>query len=345
MGLAATPVDAELATPGRSSGLVRTIGTVVDGNDYETPNILNFAEGAADPGPDEHPGDGADPNRVQGPGEADYGTPNPERQQRVRWIDGFQFLPDDCTGGHIVDPCQLGSNADTADTRSAVADIVGPIQPFIIEASDTASTWHPQAIRLARARRKLLAVQSQVLEAEFWSGTKAQSQAWTKNQYLTNSTGLTFAGAGGVFGIIDGLAALEQAISDGSAWQRGVIHATPRLVTHWVYGGLVRAVPSSPGTLMTQLGTVVVAGSGYPGTGPDSHINLAHLEYAFATPVPQIRLGQITFNQTDEDSYTVDRQANDRTIRVSRFAAVTFSPCFRATALIDLRTLSATPGS
>ena len=342
MALAATPVDAELAVA--RAGLIRSANVVTDGNDYETPNVLGYLESNADQAEDENPGANADPNAPQGPGENDYSTPNPERQTRVRWIDGFQFYPDDCDGGHIVDPCQLGSNADTADTASS--SIVGPIQPYIIEATDKCSTFGaPHDYRLARARRKILAVQSKVLEAEFWSGTKAQSQAWSNNQYLANPTGLTILGSGAAYGIIDSLAALEQAISDGSAWQRGVIHATPRLVTHWIAEHLVRAVPNPPGTLMTELGTIVIAGSGYPGTGPDSHINLAHLNWAYATPMVDVRLGEVTFNQTDEDAIAVDRSTNDRTIRASRFAAATFAPCFRAAALVDMTHTLVVPGS
>lgn len=348
MGLAATPVDAELAAP-RIGSLIQSVGTITDGNDYESPAVLGYALEPVDLDHDQNPT--GDPNRPQGPGIDDMNTANPERLSRVRWIDGFQFLPEDCTGGHIVDPCQLGAGADTADARSVPGDVVGPIQPYIIEASDTASTWHPEPYRLARAQRKLLAVQSRVMEAEFWSGTKAASQGWTNNQYLTNPTGLTVLpvpGAGSAFGLVDGLAALEQAIVDGSAWERGVIHADPRLVSHWTYANMVSARGGPPGTLMTQLGTIVVAGAGYPGTGPGAppeSVNPIHLSWAFVTPPPQIRLGQITLNQTDEDSYTVDRQANDRTIRVSRFAACTFSPCFRAAALVNMASEHAVPGS
>lgn len=347
MALASTPVDAELAVA-RGNTLIASANVVVNGSDYESPAVLGYALDPADQAHDYNPAGDADPNRPNSPGENDYETPNPERQQRVRWVDGFNFLPDDCDGGHIVDPCQLGAGADTADTRSASTDIVGPIQPFIIEASDTASTWLPEKWRLARANRKLLAVQSKVLEAEFWNGTKATSQTWAQNQYLSKAAGLTVLPAGNVgaaLGYIDGLAALEQAIADGSAWQQGMIHATPRLVTHWIRQGLVEAAPGPGGMLRTQLGTIVVAGRGYPGTGPNTGIHLTHLQWAYATPVPQIRLGEITLNQTDEDTVAVSRDTNDRTIRVSRFAAITFSPCFRAGALVNLTTELAVPGS
>lgn len=345
MGLAATPVDAELATPGRASGLIRSIGAVVDGSDFETPNVLGYLEGPADQAEDYNPVRNADPNVPNGPGENDYETPNPQRDRRVRWIDGYQIYPDDCDGGHIIDPCQLGSNADVADTGQA--SVIGPIQPFIIEASDKCSTFGaPHDFRLARAQRKLLAVQSKVLEAEFWNGTKAQSQSWTNNQYLRKSgvTVLGTAPVGGAFGWIDGLAALEQAISDGSAWERGVIHASPQLVTHWIAAYLVFPRPSD-GLLTTGLGTIVVAGSGYDGTGPQSAINPNRLEWAYATPVPQIRLGEVTFSQTDEDTVAVDRLTNDRTIRASRFASIVMSSCFRAAALITMTTASQVPGS
>lgn len=347
MGLAATPVDAELASAGRSTGLIRSIGTQVEGSDYETPNILGYLETAADMADDQSPQDHANPNVPNTAGENDYNTPNPQRDHTVRWIDAYSIYPDDCSGGHIVDPCQLGSNADVADTGQA--SIIGPIQPFVIEASDKCSTFGaPHDFRLARAQRKLLAVQSQVLEAEFWLGTKAVSQGWTNNQYLSNPVGLNVLGTapvGGPFGIVDGLAALELAIANGSAWERGVIHCTAQLATHWIWQGLLKARPGPPGTMMTELGTIVVVGSGYDGSGPQSKINPNHYEWAYATPVPQIRLGQITYNETDMDTVAVDRQANDRYIRASRFASIVMSSCFRAAALIDMTTSLKVPGS
>lgn len=268
-----------------------------------------------------------------------------------RWMEAFSFEADPCGGGHIVDPCQMGAGGDTGDTFTCVT--VGPIQPYVVEASETVSTFgNPagrQDERVERVRRKLLAIQSKLVEAEFWSGTKAIARGWTNNQYLSNPTGLTVLGTapvGGVFGYVDGLAALEQAIADGTSWDRGAIHASRQMVTHWIHADLVRAVPNPPtGTLLTELGTPVIAGAGYPGTGPQGAINPNRLEWAYATPMPQVRLSDVFFNDTDSDVVAVDRSTNDRTVRAHRFASVTFSPCFRAGALITMTTALQVPGS
>lgn len=265
----------------------------------------------------------------------------------TRWITGFTFDADPCGGSHIIDPCQLGSGADPADTTTCIA--VGPIQPYIVAATEKHSTFdnRPQYYR-DRALRKLLGSQSKGIEAEFWAGTKATARTWSNNQYLANPTGLTILQSGAALGIIDGLAALEQAIADGSTWERGAIHATPRLVTHWISQQLVHAIPNPRGgTLLTEMGTVVIAGSGYPGTGPGGAggVNLNHLQWAYATPLPQVRLGEITYNETDTDLVAVDRSTNDRTVRAQRFAAVTFAPCFRAAALVNMTSALAVPGS
>lgn len=266
--------------------------------------------------------------------------------QKTRWITGFSFDPDPCGGGHIVDPCQLGAGADAVGTQLCIA--VSGIQPYIIEALETRSTFdnRPEFHR-ERTHRKLLGVQSKVLEAEFWSGTKAAARGWTNNQYLANPTNLTILQSGNALGSVDGLAALEQAIADGRSYGRGAIHATPRTVTHWISQQLVHAIPNPPGTLMTELGTIVIAGSGYPGTGPGGAggVNPNHLQWAYVTPIPDVRLGEITFNETDNDIVAVDRTTNDRRVRAQRFAAATFSPCFRACALINLTTALSVPGS
>lgn len=269
-----------------------------------------------------------------------------------RWVEQFSFEADPCAGGHIVDPCQMGVAADTGDTFTCTT--VGPIQPYVVEASETVSTFgnasdERVAERNARVDRKLLAVQSKIIEAEFWSGTAAVARGWTNNQYLRNPVGLTVLGTspvGGVFGYVDGLAALEQAVADGTSWDRGAIHASRQLVTHWIHAGLVRAVPNPPtGTLLTELGTPVIAGAGYPGTGPQGAINPNRIEWAYATPMPQVRLGEVFTLGTDDDSVAVDRSTNDRTVRRGRFASVTFSPCFRAGALITMTTALQVPGS
>lgn len=273
-------------------------------------------------------------------------------EESNRWMEVFSFEADPCAGGHIVDPCQLGANADTGDSFTCVT--VGPIQPYVVEASETVSTFgnaseERHADRVERVRRKLEAILSKTIEAEFWSGTKAIARGWTNNQYLTNATGLTVLGTapvGGVFGFVDGLAALEQAIADGSGWERGVIHASRQLVTHWISQNLVHSIPNPPtGRLLTELGTPVIAGAGYPGSGPQGAINPNRLEWAYATPMPQVRLSEVFFNDTDQDAVAVDRSTNDRTVRAHRFAAVTFSPCFRAAALVTMTTALQVPGS
>lgn len=298
-------VDSELEADNRP-GLIRSANVVVSGSDEET-----TADG-----------------------------------QRTRWVNGFSFDPDPCGGGHIVDPCQLGTGADAAGAQSC--DAVTGIQPYIIESLITRSTFdnRPDYYRTL-TERKLYGIQSKVLETEFWAGAKAISQSWTKNQYLANPTGLTILQSGSAMGIIDGLAALEQAAADNRSWGRSTIHATPRLVTHWISQQLVKAIPNPPGTLQTQMGTIVIAGAGYPGTGPggSSGVNLNHLQWAFVTPIPDVRLGAVTYNETDTDEVAVTRSANDRRVRVARFAAATMSPCYRACALINMTTSLAVPGS
>lgn len=314
MGLAATPVDAELARPNRAGSLLATITPIVDNSDYETPDILSARLDASLP-------------------------TDAQRDRQVRWVDGYSFYPDDCNGGHIVDPCAVGS-ADSTDTGQSTA--ISGIQPFIIEATDTCSTFgNPPEVRIERAKRKLLATRSRVLAKEFWRGDMAQSQSWTNNQYLTK-TGFTQPSGGPAAGYITALAELEQAIANGSPWQRGVIHATPYVVSYWISNQLVRAVPNPPGTLMTELGTLVVADAGYDGSST-AGMHSVHLQWAYATGIPQIRLGEI--RTIEDDPQVVDRSTNDRTIRAWQFASIAITPCTRAGVLVNLASAISIPGS
>lgn len=332
MAEAGTPVDGPLARPGRPGMLLSSITPVIDGSDLETPETLGAQY------------------------DADLPT-TAARDRQVRWASGYSFWPEDCKGGHVVDRC---GNTDPVDSDaqstavgfSATDSSVIPIQPFIVEVTEVCSTIGAASLALigGRLKRKLLAMQSHQVAKEFWTGTLAQSSSWTSNQYLTNATGLTLIQGGGVVGYVSALAELEQYGYGASDWERLVIHTTPRVAEQWVSQNLVHAVPNPGNVLMTELGTIVVTDSGYPGTGPGGVTAGAsnHVQWAYVTGIPQIRLGAI-YGLNEDGLATVDTYgtstSNTRTARAWRAASVAIDPCIRGAVLIDLSTAIKIVGS
>lgn len=257
-----------------------------------------------------------------------------------RWTEGIEWDPEDCDGGSNVVRC-----GDTGPATPTVASDVA-WTPWVIEASVQCSTFG-SAERLAehhdRARRKLLAVQSKRLEHELWTGTLAQAQGWA-NGYLARTGTVDEIEGGAAIGYSTALSELEQAIADAYGGQRGMIHATHRTVTKWLKDGVVRV----DGNLMTTgLGTIVVPGRGYDGSSPTGVTTSADFDWAYATGIVEVWLGEIdSFDaRTPQESGAVDYAGNEVTVTAYRAAAATFDGCLLAGALVDQTTDLSTTGS
>lgn len=268
---------------------------------------------------------------------------SPPRQ--VRWVGGFNVLPEHCGGGLLIDPCGTTGGEDPTNPAT-----IGPVLPLVAVASIDCSTFGSNGSQMAeQARRKLRAVRSFQLEREFWTGTAASAAGSTTNQWLTKT------GAGGItrfvennapLGTTTALAELEQAIADGTTWEVGMIHAMPRTVTYWHENGLV--TEQRPGVYTTLLGTIVVAGRGYPGTGPggaaghqgvDSGLSTTsgQYAYAYATSMVYVGTGSVYDTEAQDDSgvSSVNPETNLRTHRAWQSVFAAWDGCVHASALID----------
>lgn len=268
-----------------------------------------------------------------------------EQPPTVRWAAGFYIVPEHCGGGTLLDPCGAVGGEDPTNP-----DSIGPVMPFRAVASIDCSTFGSNGPQMAdKARRKLRAVRSFQLEREFWTGAAATTAGYTDNQWLTKT------GTGGItryiennaaVGTTTALAELEQAIADGSTWEVGMIHAMPRTVTYWVENGLV--TQARPGVFVTGLGTVVVAGRGYPGTGPgsaaghlgaDSGLATTSGQYAYAYATTTVYVGTgvplDTEMQDDSGMSSIDPTTNMRTHRAWQPVFAAWDGCVHASVLID----------
>ena len=105
-----------------------------------------------------------------------------------------------------------------------------------------------------------------------------------------------------------------------------MIHATPELVSMWTHTGALRE--DGPRLVTVAKGTIIVAGSGYPGTGPLGHANAAATAdtcWAFASGLVHLRYSEIVVTP-DNMREALNRANNTVTYGASRYAAASFDP-------------------
>lgn len=239
------------------------------------------------------------------------------------WVGGISFRPEDCDSGSAVALCGA-SSIGNAPTQATNVDTHFPI---FVEAETDASTFGNVLAQadMDRAKRKLLAVQSYQLEKEFWTGAVATAAGYTHNQYLAISNPTLIEG-GDALGTLTALAELEQFVQQ-TFNEVGMIHAQPRTVIYWLNNGAVSLVN---GLIRTALGTIIVPGSGYPGTGPgglEPKTSGTHADrsWVFATSLVYVRLGDIVTPDKPIELY--DRAMNRRYSRAYRAASANFTGC------------------
>lgn len=239
-----------------------------------------------------------------------------------RWEDGYAFAPDTCSFGGVDDPCNIGTR--TPPERPGIVES----EPFLVWASDECSTFGFAAEDYqARARRLLERCQSKMIAAELWDGEMAASAGWP-NKALIDSTSDTVTN-GGVTPAV-ALGSLEQYLADVYCG-RGMIHASPQLVTAWAAESLVRREGS---LLLTILDTIVVTDGGYSGDGPGG-VAAGATQWAYATGLVAVRLGPVSV-VPGSFSEAVDRATNTVRFYAERPASAVWDGCAHGAAEVTL---------
>lgn len=200
--------------------------------------------------------------------------------------------------------------------------------PFTVFGTDFCRAGQGGRDRAGRARRVLEANLSAAIERELWLGTIAQAASYP-NDYLT----LTPTSLGGPHGFRTSLAELEQALSDCVTGPK-MIHAQARLVSLWSANGLL--VPSSSGRrLETLLGTIVVPGAGYDGSGADLAAGTIDTSWAYGTGLVRVLRSDVRI-VPDVDAEATDLATNDTTYRAERSVAAIFDGCCKIGVQVEL---------
>lgn len=224
-----------------------------------------------------------------------------------------------------------GAESETIVDNSENTKDFGIYYPFAIEASITASTFgHKPEDLLVTAQNALDMVAQKAIESEFWHGTIAESLTKTNdNRYLSQVLALDVTPTPGTaVKVRYGQALLEEAIAETPLSARGVIHA-PKLIAS------VLQASDKDGALVTNLGTHVVAGSGYSHIGPDGVLAPTGKAWMYATGPVTVHLGSIKI-VPEKLNQSVDTLTNTVKYFVNRPAAVTWSTTHLYAVLVDL---------
>lgn len=241
-----------------------------------------------------------------------------------RWEAGVKYEPEICgdTGTGIYAGCET-SNV-SADPGIEIAEL----EPFVIWAGDSCSPVGNRDWQ-GRARKKLGACESSIIETELWRGAVNRAQDWA-NPYLASPDAVLISG-GTPLDPTNALACLEQALADCNCGSNGMIHATHQLVTLWAAASLIIVEQSR---LVTHLGTVIVPGAGYDGSGPaPTHDDLPEAPvwsiWAYATSPVHLRLGPVAVLPSDL-SQSLNRVTNTAFFWAQRIVVAGFDCCHYA---------------
>lgn len=249
----------------------------------------------------------------------------PFRPGGDRWEAGTQWEAGTCDPADGIGGYDCADPGDTVGLPKNLATNnggVGSASQFTIYGHFNCSpVGYTQESAEGLAVAHLLAREEARVEQALWTGDLGNTPAF-------EDTGTTTLGTGPV-APKTGLALLEQWI--GAVYgSLGVIHLT-RFAASLLSGSLT----SSGGRLATKLGTPVVAGAGYPGTGPAGEPATATAQWAYATPA-LFGYRSDVFTPSNNRGDLLDRGVNDLYAVAERSYLLGYDPCGVAAAQLDL---------
>jgi len=233
-------------------------------------------------------------------------------------------------------------NWDDTDSTSGsvvaggVINYYDDIKPFFIELTETRSGLSFNAIdRIARLSRQIEGMSQKSIEAELWDGAIRKGESHD-NKALSDA-GTALVNSGTALGAILALAELERSMAVASnAGELGVIHMTSDVASLLNN----RLETSKDGTLVTRLGTPVVVGAGYSGSGPTGVTGAAASatnKWIYGTGAVKVYLGDVdVVNDNLAQAYDVSGNKNDMRIKAIRPAAVYFDTSIHLAVRVDL---------
>jgi len=246
-----------------------------------------------------------------------------------RWLNGVAIDPYPCGCGIVVPGIACVDDPEPLEgediTPAPEADgWPASFMPFLVYLPDSCSTFGlgPYDQFAARLRTAFDAVEGPAVEGEFWTGAQVPT-----NPHLADGTSTD---AGPPAGIVEGMAQLEQAIAESC--RAGVIHMPVAAAVVASAYGLVEVQGQQLRT--SAMGTPVVAGAGYTGTGPGGDAAPAGSAWLYATGPVRVHLGDVTV--PDGITQAMRRNVNRVIVRAQRPALVEWDRCLHASQLVSM---------
>jgi len=238
-----------------------------------------------------------------------------------RWAGSVEFetLGCDPAQGRSGPDCDAASVVGLPKTLTSTVGTLGLASSFAVYGhfNCTPVGWSPeQGQRLANEH--LAAREEHRVEQAFWTGDLGNTPS------LQGATSLN---GGAATSPEVGVALLEQWIAENYG-SLGVIHMTRMAAS--LFGDFEK----KDGRLVTLLDTPVVAGSGYPGTGPAAQAISGGQSWVYVTPALFGYRSEV-FVSSNVPGDLLDRNQNDLYAIAEREYLLGFDPCGAAAVLID----------
>jgi hypothetical protein len=251
-----------------------------------------------------------------------------------RWELGIEFPPSTCGALRLLDPC--GTSYITLLDNQSDAQAYDPVAlESWFECSTGTSAAALDEVD-AQALATLEAMTAYGVEREFWTGDLAVQAGFPNRALVPNTaagqnpaTDLTpTAQAGTGVSPVAAVGLLEEAL--GTVPGQGFIHANLRGAAFLASQAVVEG-----NTVLTKLGSKIVAGSGYPGTGPDGATAPEGTTWVYGTGPVSVRLSPSELALSARQG--LDRATNTTRATAQRLMAATWDGCGLFAVLMTLK--------
>lgn len=243
-----------------------------------------------------------------------------------RWESGVTTDPETCEPVDGIGPwdCDTGSAEGLPKNLDPNFGMAPEATPFTLYGHFTCSpVGYTPATAQDLAEVHLTTREEAGAEREFWTGDLGSSPSLVDDETTVLGTGQSAT---------LGIAALEDwlAVEYGS---QGILHTTRGTALALVTRGVAEI---KGGRLQTVLGTPIVAGAGYPGTGPDGSSPGEGTAWIYATPALfAYRSEVMTSSAVPGD--LMDRGRNNLTAIAERSYLIGMGPCGVAAVNVNIQ--------
>jgi hypothetical protein len=259
----------------------------------------------------------------------------PQGESEADWVNGFAWRSERCPSWQLFGVC--GDLSEVPDPDTNVLAYHRPVGYRVRYECTTLSRRDDSDAEAVR--RQADAILSHVAAHELWTGELTKSDPFDAagetdrvNGHLASPDAETIAG--GPYAMEQALGLLEENARRQAGGQQVVIHMPIRAVP---LVGLRRV----GNLLYTQTDALVIADSGYVGTGPAGEEPTSTTAWMYATGPVMLR--RSTVEVIADQASTLNRATNRRTIWGQRVFAATFDPCTHFAIQVALPGATSTP--